>query len=180
MQVGYAAGWCLILAYVLTAMAVLAGTVNYTNLLLDGLGLHSSPLVLYATGTVGVWLIAYKDIRLSTRVMLVLEAVSMVLILILGIIVMTRRGMLIDRAQFRVADMNIAGLKAGLILAVFSFVGYESATTLGDEARDPHVNIPRSVLLSALISGAFFMMTAYVAVMGFLERHARQQHCAIQ
>jgi amino acid transporter len=99
--------------------------------------------------------------------MLVREVVSVLLILILGIIVMLKRRTLIDAAQFRVGNMNFVGLKAGLILAIFSFVGYESATTLGEEAKDPHVNIPRSVLLSALISGAFFMLTAYIAVTGF-------------
>ena len=99
--------------------------------------------------------------------MLVLEVVSMALILILGVIVMVKRHTLVDGAQFNLGAMHVAGLKAGLILAIFSFVGYESATTLGDEARNPHVSIPRSVLLSALISGTFFMLTAYIAVMGF-------------
>jgi amino acid transporter len=164
---GFVTGWCLILAYVLTAMAVLAGTVNYSDLLLQELHLQVPPLLLDAAGTLGVWLIAYRDIRLSTRVMLVLEVVSMLLILVLGVIVMIKRRTLIDTAQFRIGTMNFAGLKAGLILAIFSFVGYESATTLGEEAKNPHVNIPRSVLLSALISGAFFMLTAYIAVMGF-------------
>jgi len=133
--------------------------------------LHAAPLLLYGAGIFGVWLIAYKDIRLSTRVMLVLEVVSMALILMLGIIVMIKRHTLVDTAQFNFANMNFAGLKAGLILAIFSFVGYESATTLGEEAKNPHVNIPRSVLLSALISGTFFMLTAYIAVMGFEGLH---------
>jgi amino acid transporter len=168
---GFVTGWCLILAYLLTAMAVLAGTVNYSGLLLRAVGLHASPLLLYAAGTFGVWLIAYKDIRLSTRVMLVLEVVSMALILILGIIVIGRRHTLVDAAQFDFSSMNFSGLKAGLVLAIFSFVGYESATTLGEEARNPHVSIPRSVLLSALISGTFFMLTSYVAVMGFRDLH---------
>jgi amino acid transporter len=169
---GFVTGWCLILAYLLTAMAVLAGTVNYTDLLLREMQLHATPLLLYGAGIIGVWLIAYKDIRLSTRVMLVLEVVSMALILMLGIIVMIKRHTLVDTAQFNFANMNFAGLKAGLILAIFSFVGYESATTLGEEAKNPHVNIPRSVLLSALISGTFFMLTAYIAVMGFQGLHS--------
>jgi amino acid transporter len=171
MHAGFVTGWCLILAYLLTAMAVLAGTVNYSDLLLHELHLHAPPLLLYGVGTLGVWLIAYKDIRLSTRVMLVLEVVSMVLILSLGLMVMLKRHSLVDAAQFDFGNMNFAGLKAGLILAIFSFVGYESATTLGEEAKNPHVSIPRSVLLSALISGTFFMLTAYIAVMGFEGLH---------
>lgn len=167
MHAGFMTGWCLILAYLLTAMAVLAGTVNYAGLLLGEMHLHASPVLVYTLATVGVWLIAYKDIRLSTRVMLVLEVLSMALILILGIIVMFKRHTLVDSSQFNIGALHVAGLKAGLILAIFSFVGYESATTLGDEAKNPQVTIPRSVLLSALISGTFFMLTAYIAVMAF-------------
>jgi amino acid transporter len=164
---GFLCGWCLILAYMLTGMAVMAGSVNYAGLLLDALHWHLPPLLLFAVGSFGVWLIAFKDIQLSTRIMLVLEGLSMLLILLLGGIVLSRHGSWIDRAQFDIGAMDLAGLKTGLILAIFSFVGYESASTLGEEARNPLVNIPRSVLLSALISGLFFMLTAYVAVYGF-------------
>jgi amino acid transporter len=166
-EAGFIAGWSLISAYTLSGVAVLSGTVNYASLLLDAAGLHLPPALLYGLGTVGVWLIAYRDVRLSTRVMLVLEFASMLLILVLGALVMQRRHAIIDAAQFDVARMSLTGVKAGLILAIYSFVGYERATTLGDEAHDPHVTIPRSVLLSALVSGAFFMVTAYIAIMGF-------------
>jgi amino acid transporter len=164
---GFLCGWCLILAYTLTGMAVMAGSVNYAGLLLDSMHAPVPPLALFAAGSFGVWLIAYKDIQLSTRIMLVLEALSMLLILALGVIVLVRHGAWLDAAQFDLRAMPLAGLKSGLILAIFSFVGYESASTLGEEARNPLVNIPRSVLWSALISGLFFMLTAYVAVLGF-------------
>lgn len=164
---GFLCGWCLILAYTLTGMAVMAGSVLYAALLLRLLHLNPPPLLLYATGMFGVWLIAWKDIQLSTRVMLVLEGVSMILILVLCGLVLMRHGRLIDPPQLHFAAFSGAGLKNGLILAVFSFVGYESASTLGEEARNPLVSIPRSVLLSAVISGLFFMVTAYVAVLGF-------------
>lgn len=166
-NMGFLSGWCLIIAYLFTAMAVLSGSVNYAGILLDMLHLHTPPLVLYAAGTLLAWFVAYKDIQLSTRVMLILEAVSMAAILLLGIVVMSKRGVFVDMDQVKLAGSDFAGLKAGLILAIFSYVGYESATTLGAEARKPLVNIPRSVLLSALISGLFFMVTSYVAVLGF-------------
>lgn len=164
---GFLCGWCLILAYLLTGMAVMAGSVLYAALLLGQLQLLVPPLVLFALGVTGVWLIAYKDIQLSTRIMLVLEGVSMLLILVLGVIVAVRHGRILDRAQFDFGAMNLSGLKSGLILAIFSFVGYESASTLGEEARNPLVTIPRSVLLSAIISGLFFVATSYIAVLGF-------------
>jgi amino acid transporter len=50
---------------------------------------------------------------------------------------------------------------------VLSFVGFESATTLGDEAKQPLRTIPRAVLLSTLVAGLFFIAMAYIEVLGF-------------
>jgi amino acid transporter len=50
---------------------------------------------------------------------------------------------------------------------MFSFVGFESATTLGEEVRNPLRTIPRAVIQSALISGLFFMAASYTEVLAF-------------
>jgi amino acid transporter len=63
--------------------------------------------------------------------------------------------------------MTGSGLRLGLVLALFSFVGFESATTLGSEARNPFKAIPRAVIQSALLAGAFFTVCAYAEVLGF-------------
>jgi amino acid transporter len=63
--------------------------------------------------------------------------------------------------------MTGSGLRLGLVLALFSFVGFESATTLGAEARNPLKTIPRAVIQSAIIGGAFFTVCAYTEVLGF-------------
>jgi amino acid transporter len=171
MNAGFLAGWCLVLAYLFTGMAVLAGAVNYAIILLGmiGIGQHGFvlPLILFGFGSWAAWFIAYRDIQLSTRLMLVLEAISMVIILTLGAIIMFQKGVFIDTPQLQAGTMSLSGIKAGLVLAIFSYVGYESATTLGDEAKNPLKAIPRSVILSAVISGIFFMVTAYIAVLGF-------------
>ena len=53
------------------------------------------------------------------------------------------------------------------MLSIFSFAGFESATTLGGEAREPLRTIPRAVLQCALLAGVFFMLCAYSEVVGF-------------
>ena len=164
---GFLAGWCLLVAYLFTAMSVLSGAVNYAAILLNMAGLHVWNGVLFVIGVAVAWYIAYRDVKLSTKVMLLLEGISMLLILGLGAIVVAHRGTAYDASQLNVTVMDFSGVKAGLILAIFSYVGYESATTLGEEARNPLKNIPRAVILSAAISGIFFMLTSYIAVLGF-------------
>jgi amino acid transporter len=63
--------------------------------------------------------------------------------------------------------MTGSGLRLGLVLALFSFVGFESATTLGAEARNPLKSIPRAVIQSSVLAGAFFTVCAYAEVLGF-------------
>jgi len=53
------------------------------------------------------------------------------------------------------------------MLAIFSFVGFESATTLGAEARNPLRTIPRAVVQSALLSGVFFIVCCYGETLAF-------------
>jgi amino acid transporter len=57
-------------------------------------------------------------------------------------------------------------VRLGVVLALFSFVGFESATTLGAEARNPLRTIPRAVLQSAVCSGFFFCIAAYLLTAG--------------
>src|SRR5260370_18886329 len=80
---------------------------------------------------------------------------------------LVRHGWHWDRVQLHLQSMTGSGLRLGLVLALFSFVGFESATTLGSEARDPLHTIPRAVIQSAVLAGAFFTVCAYAEVLGF-------------
>jgi amino acid transporter len=63
--------------------------------------------------------------------------------------------------------VTISALGPALVLSMFSFVGFESATTLGGEAREPLKTIPRAVLQCAILAGVFFMLCSYSEVLGF-------------
>ena len=164
---GVLSGWGLVLAYLFTAMAVLCGFANYTNVLLSPTGIQFSPLFLYAICTGIAWYFAYKDIQLSTMLMLAIEGFSVGLILVLAVIILSAKGFAIDMSQLSVQNVKPEGLQLALVLAVFSYVGFESATALGDEAKKPLKFIPRAVVLSTILSGLFFIVLSYTEVLGF-------------
>jgi amino acid transporter len=166
--VAAASAWSLLLAYIATGASVIGGFYHYCNLLLrdaTGHGTSAVFLALLATA-ISIW-IAWRDVKISARVMLWIEAVSVSLILILILLVLTHAGFHIDREQLHLRGMTGSGLRLGLVLALFSFVGFESATTLGAEASNPLKTIPRAVIQSAALSGAIFILCAYTEVMGF-------------
>jgi amino acid transporter len=88
----------------------------------------------------------------------------MALIIILCLITLAMHGFAIDHAQFATSDLPWSKLGLGVVVAIFSLVGFECATAFGDEARDPLKTIPRAVWMSLVISGAFFVFVTYTMV----------------
>jgi amino acid transporter len=166
-SLGATAAWSLLLAYVATGSSVIGGFYHYANLLLHDATGHGMSAVVLAlmVSVISMW-IAWRDVKISARLMLWIEAVSVSLILIVVVLVLARHGIPMDRTQVHLQGMTGSGLRLGLVLALFSFVGFESATTLGSEARNPLRTIPRAVIQSALLAGVIFIVCAYTEVLG--------------
>jgi amino acid transporter len=123
------AAWGLLLGYVATGSAVAAGFALYTNFLLKALVGHqslSSLLILLCV--LGGAAMAYRDVKLSAQAMLWLEALSVVSIAIVFVLILWKNGLHLDWPQWRLQGSSIPSIRLGLVLAIFSFVGFESAT----------------------------------------------------
>ena len=146
-----------------------AGVTNYANVILrDRFGLQAFPLLLIVLVMVFACYLAYRDIQISTRLMLWLQAA------IGGPDFLSRdrdrpQAWMASRygQQFTLQGVTPEKLRLGLVLAIFSSVGFESATSLGSEARNPLTTIPRAVKWSAILAGVFFLLCAYAEVLGF-------------
>ena len=165
---GAVVAWSLLLAYVASGSSVIGGFYQYATLvLLRSRATPASAVLLTLVVTaISMW-VAWRDVKVSARLMLWIEALSLLTILIVVVLVLTHHGSGWDRSQIRLEGMSGSGLRLGLVLALFSFVGFESATTLGAEARNPLRTIPRAVIQSSLLAGAIFIVCAYTEVLGF-------------
>lgn len=162
------AAWSLLLAYVATGSSVIGGFYHYANLLLrHGNGDAVTAVAFAAIVTVVSICVSWRDVQISARLMLWIEAISVAMIFVVVVLVLLRHGWHVDSEQFHFQGVTGSGLRLGLVLSLFSFVGFESATTLGSEARNPLKTIPRAVIQSALLAGAMFTVCAYSEVLGF-------------
>lgn len=164
---GVLSGWSMLLAYLFTGMSTLCGFAIFGQTFLGHIGIHTHILTLFAVGVAASCCIAYKDIQLSAKLMLVLEIVSIVAILLLGLIAWAHKGFAIDTSQLTLQGATPGGMTMGIVLVVFGFSGFESATSLGAEAKDPLRTIPKSVIQSTILAGLFFIFMAYVEVLAF-------------
>ncbi|HSI84218.1 MAG TPA: APC family permease [Candidatus Methylacidiphilales bacterium] len=164
---GVMSGWGMLLAYTLTGMSTLCGFAIFTDIMLKDFGLHLPYAVLFAIGTAAACYVAYKDVQLSARMMLVLEGISIISIIVLGFIVWNSHGFAVDTQQLTLQHATPGGIFTGIILVVFGFSGFESSTSLGAEAKDPLRSIPRSIIQSTLFTGIFFLFMGYIIVLGY-------------
>jgi len=165
---GVFSGWTLIWAYFFIAVAGMCGFAVFCAQLLSALGYHGSvhPVIFFAISAVACWVIAYKDIRVSSILTMVLEAASVACITALAFVILFKHGFSVDTKQLSLSGVNVRGMGLAVVACIFSLVGFEAATTMGAEAKNPRRNLPRAVIASLLITGAFMVFMAYVEVSG--------------
>jgi amino acid transporter len=107
------------------------------------------------------WFLAFMDITFSTLLMLIFEGVSVLVIMILAIMALAKTGF-VDTTQIHPVGHGLGDIGLGVVVAIFSLVGFECATAFGEEAKKPLIMIPRAVIASLLLTGAFFVFITYV------------------
>jgi amino acid transporter len=166
---GMLSGWAMLAAYVTTAIALTATTALFVQSLITGLGfsLVVPPVVLYAGISALVYVFAVRDIRFSSRLGLGLEVVSLIVIALVCFLSWQAHGFAVDTQQISLKGASFSAVGQSIVFGIFSYVGFESAATLGKETRNPKVVIPRAVILTPILAGAVFIVTTYFIVQGF-------------
>lgn len=166
---GLLAGWAMLAAYLFTAMALTAATALFLQDLVASTGLAATvpSAVFFLLISVAVWLFAVRDIRISSRVGLGIEVISMAIILLVCFISWRAHGYATDVKQVQLDGSSFTAVAQAIVFGIFSYVGFESAATLGKETRNPNRIIPRAVILTPIIAGLFFIVTTYVISQGF-------------
>ncbi|MEY7999211.1 APC family permease [Clostridium sp. Mt-5] len=164
---GIIGAWALVIAYIACAASVAPLFASYLNVIINPIGIYIPSVLIIGIVSFAAWFLAWKDISLSSKVMLYIEIASLIIGVILAFIVVFKLGSNVDTAQLNVKAFSGSGVMQGTILAFMCMVGFESATMLGDEAKNPLKNIPKAVTLSAFIAGLYYIVNSYVYISAF-------------
>ena len=169
-KTGFVAGVLLFGAYLLLFPFQLDFFGNFVSSWLASGGVHISwvwfalLLIVFST-TLGV-----LGVKPSLKTGLIGLTFEMIVLIIFSIVIIAHGGKTGNTLHVFSPSASIRGT-SGLLLAVvytvFSFVGFESATTLGDEARTPRRTIPRAVILTTVVVGIFYVVVAYAVAIGY-------------
>src|SRR6202451_576923 len=157
---GVISGWTLLWCYLFIGTAGLTGFAIFFQQFLAALGatITVPPDIFFAVSALTCWYIAYKDIRISSLVTLAFEGISVTLILALAAVVLFKHGFQVDTTQLQLKGVGLHGMSLAVVACIFSLVGFESATALSSEARNPLRNVPRAVIWSLIITGTFMII----------------------
>ena len=114
-------------------------------------------------------LLALLDIRVSTRLQLVVTVTGVLAVLLLAVAIVVQGGDDgLTAAPFDPSRApSASALFLGVVLGFTAFIGFESAAVLGEEARDPLRAIPRAVISTVLIALAYYVFVTWAMAIGY-------------
>lgn len=122
---------------------------------------------------IGMWVLSTRDVRGGTTVLLVTEGATILLILMVAVVTLTKLvngtgGQHLDPSVFSIPPgTSGSNLFLGVVFGFLSFAGFEAAATLGEETADPRRDIPRAIVGTAVLGGVFFVAMSAIAMMAF-------------
>jgi amino acid transporter len=118
-------------------------------------------------------LLALFDVRVSTRMQLVVGVASVAAIVVLLVIILAKGGDDgITAAPLNPANLpSVHGLFLGVVLAFTGYIGFEAAASLGEETAEPLRVIPRAILAAIAVGIVYYVFLAWVLAIGFGQDH---------
>ncbi|MDA3628023.1 amino acid permease [Saccharopolyspora oryzae] len=172
--VAWICGWCLLLEYGVSVAAVAVGWGGYLNEFLQGTvgvtipdvlsappgegGVVNIPAALIVLLATSVLLRGVRESARVTTITTLLKIAVLVFFVAVAITAFNSDNM----APF--APYGFAGISVGASAVFFSFIGFDAASTAGEEARNPKRDLPRAIILSLAIVTAIYVLVAFAAV----------------
>lgn len=177
---GVVAGWGLMGTYIFYGGVTSMATGIFGTKFLEEIGVWKNQpswtgFLVGGIAIVLAYLLAIVPARNGTRILLSVEGITVTLIVITAIIIFTKLaggsapgGHRVDMSVFSVpSGTGASSIFLGVVFGFLSFAGFEAASTLGEEAKNPRKDIPRAILGTAIFGGIYFVLITAVEVMGF-------------
>ncbi|MFI1101564.1 amino acid permease [Streptomyces melanogenes] len=172
--IAWICGWCLILEYGVSVAAVAVGWGQYLNEFLDGTigvtipdaiaappgdgGYFNLPALIVVVLAMVLLLGGARESARANTIMVCVKMAALVLFCVIGFLGF-KSG---NYSDFM--PMGTAGVSGAASTLFFSYIGFDAASTAGEEAKDPKRDLPRAIMLSLVIVTALYVLVAVVAI----------------
>lgn len=171
---GFVSGWMAIFAFVGTPLIVppvFGVTVSDLIRRLTGVNIHWAIFtIILLAAVLAMAIIGIRESLGVGGIFLVFE----VSVLIIFAVYMIAKGGLQGNDLSTLSPgsaPSLGGLAVALIFGILSFQGFESAATLGEEARRSREEVPLAIMAAVLVTGIFYVFVSYGATIGWGPSH---------
>lgn len=171
--IAWICGWCLVLEYAVSVAAVAVGAGEYVNQTLRAFSLELPVSLAGGPAEGGV-------VNLPALIVVVLATLLLVRgaresAIVNTVVVIIKAGILVffsivafsafNAGNFEpLLPMGAAGVTAAASSVFFSYIGFDAASTAGEEAKNPKRDLPRAIMLSMLIVTITYVLVAVSAI----------------
>ena len=171
--IAWVVGWCLMLEYGVSVAAVAVGWGQYLNEFLATFSIALPDAIAQPPGDGGIvnvpaiavvvmaGLLLLRGASESATVNTVMVFIKIGILAFFCVIAFSA----FDPANLTpFAPLGIAGISAAASQVFFSYIGFDAASTCGEEAKNPRRDLPRAIIFSLIIVTICYILVALAAI----------------
>ena len=176
-ELGVGAAFASLVSYSVFEASLCGGFAYFANLKLaqHGHNIRWFWLALVMVGLIAV--LTYFDVRVSARILGVALIAEVVVLTIMDVAIFGQGGNNISLDAINPinafkgfpggGELAAGGAGVGIFFAFWSWVGFEMAPNYAEESKDPKRIVPRSLYISVIGLGIFYVITSWAAISGY-------------
>ncbi len=166
--IGFLAGWSLLLDYLFLPMINYLVIGIYLNAAIPSVPPWVFILVTIAIVTV-LNIVGIVSVARANALIIAMQTIFIVVFVVMSFVSISKVGSVDLMAPLRGDGTNpgLSPLLAGAAILCLSFLGFDSVSTLSEEAKDPKVSVPRAIMIATILSGLIFFGLSYIAQLVF-------------
>ena len=165
-SIGFLSGWVILLDYILLPMINYIIAAGFIPLILPGIPVWLDMIILIVIVTV-VNLVGVKVMSTFDNIFIVIQFAFVLTAIVFAVKV-------IGQHDYSILDINgfinisewsnvgLNGVVSGAAVLCLCFLGFDSVTTLAEEAKDPAKTVGRALLIITLCAGGLLVISTYL------------------
>jgi putrescine importer len=159
-RLGFIVGWTILLDYLFLPLVIWLIGASYLSDQFPGVPAWVW-IVAFIVITSALNVIGLKVADKANLVLMTFQILILALFVILAITHLVKQSESLFSLKPFTGDSGFSALAAGAAIAAYSFLGFDAVSTLTEETHDAQRNIPKAIVLVALIGGVIFIVVAY-------------------
>ncbi|MCE1247593.1 MAG: amino acid permease [Firmicutes bacterium] len=164
----FVAGWCLLLAYIVTISIAATAAIGYLSALEQFAFLKQSPWNIIAVGAILLVLMVINIVgtrfsALMSNVFIIIDILTQIFIIVMGFLFFLNLPELVGRIRLGVVP-TWNQLLLGFYVVTIAFTSIETISNLAGESRDPGTTMPRTFWYTTLATMSLFVLVSAAAL----------------